>query len=140
MFGHWFTRSQFTLIPKAQYAKLGAAFPGRFTVPWESLKRQWDTVKGGRSFFDNAHEAMRDVWEFARVVGEDRHGHATPKPVAMMERIMLSSLPSGGICVEPFGGSGSTLVAAERTRRVCYTMELSPAYCDVIVSRWEQAT
>jgi DNA modification methylase len=148
MFSHWFTRSQFTLIPKVQYAKLAGAYPGHFAAPWESLKREWDVVKGGptsevqgaRSYFNNAHETMRDVWEFPRVLGEERHGHATPKPVAMMERVMLSSLPVGGVCAEPFGGSGSTLIAAERTRRVCYTMELSPAYCDVIVTRWETAT
>jgi DNA modification methylase len=83
---------------------------------------------------------MTDVWEFSRVTGEERHGHATPKPVAMMERVMLSSLPKGGLCVEPFGGSGSTLMGAERTGRVCYAMELTPAYVDVIVKRWQQFT
>ena len=74
------------------------------------------------------------------MTGEERHGHATPKPVAMMERVMKSSLPSGGLCVEPFGGSGSTLIGAEKAGRVCYTMELTPAYVDVIVKRWEQFT
>ena len=83
---------------------------------------------------------MRDVWEFSRVTGEERHGHATPKPVAMMERVMKSSLPPGGLCVEPFGGSGSTLMGAERTGRACYSMELNPVYCDVIVKRWEDFT
>jgi len=83
---------------------------------------------------------MRDVWEFSRVNGEERHGHATPKPVAMMERVMLSSLPSGGLCVEPFSGSGSTLMGAERTGRVCFAMELMPAYVDVIVKRWQDFT
>ena len=74
------------------------------------------------------------------MTGEERHGHATPKPVAMMERVMKSSLPSGGLCVEPFGGSGSTLIGAEKAGRVCYTMELTPAYVDVIVKRWQQFT
>jgi DNA modification methylase len=83
---------------------------------------------------------MTDVWEFGRVTGEDRHGHATPKPVAMMERVMKSSLPIGGLCVEPFGGSGSTLMGAEKTGRICYTMELQPCYCDVIVRRWQAFT
>jgi DNA modification methylase len=80
------------------------------------------------------------VWEFSRVTGEERHGHATPKPVAMMERVMKSSLPSGGLCVEPFGGSGSTLIGAEKAGRVCYAMELNPVYVDVIVKRWEDFT
>jgi DNA modification methylase len=83
---------------------------------------------------------MTDVWRFDRVKGGERHGHATPKPVAMMERVMKSSLPKGGLCVEPFGGSGSTLIGAEKTGRVCYTMELQNNYCDVIVKRWQDFT
>ena len=51
-----------------------------------------------------------------------------------------TSTPKGGLCVEPFGGSGSTLMGAERTSRVCYAMELTPAYVDVIVKRWQQFT
>jgi DNA modification methylase len=145
MFGHWFTRSQFTLIPREQYEKLAAAYPGCFTVLWDQLRRQWEQVKNNvrdtaRSYFNNAHDVMRDVWEFERVTGEDRHGHATPKPVAMAVRVMYSSLPEGGLCVEPFGGTGSTLIAAEQSGRICYTMELSPQYCDVIVKRWEEFT
>jgi DNA modification methylase len=60
--------------------------------------------------------------------------------VAMMERVMKSSLPKGGLCVEPFGGSGSTLMGAEKTGRICYTMELQPVYVDVIIKRWEDFT
>lgn len=148
MYSHWFTRAQFTLIPEKHYCVLAAAYPGRFSRPWNELKRDWDAVKSGptilvqrsRSYFDNAHESMSDVWEFPRVSGDERHGHATPKPVAMMERIMKSSLPKGGICVEPFGGSGSTLLAAEKTGRICYTMELQAKYVDVIVRRWKNFT
>lgn len=97
-------------------------------------------IHGARSYFDNAHEPMRDVWEFSRVTGDERHGHATPKPVAMMERVMKSSLRPGGLVIEPFGGSGATLIAAEKTGRVCYTMEMQPRYCDVIVKRWQDFT
>lgn len=148
MYSHWFTRSQFTLIPEKHYRRLAEEYPGHFERPWRELKAEWDKVKGGpnsevqgaRSFFDNAHEPMRDVWEFPRVTGDERHTHATPKPVAMMERIMKSSLRKGGLCVEPFGGSGSTLIGAEVTGRICYTMELQPRYVDVIVRRWQKAT
>jgi DNA modification methylase len=148
MYSHWFTRSQFTLIPEKHYATLRANYAGRFIRPWRQLKAEWDKVKGGptseiqgaRSYFDNAHDVMRDVWEFGRVTGEERHGHATPKPVAMMQRVMLSSLPKGGLCVEPFGGSGSTLMGAECAGRACYAMELTPAYVDVIVKRWQEFT
>jgi DNA modification methylase len=148
MYGHWFTRSQFNLIPEKRYRALAEAYPGHFARPWRDLKAEWDRVKGGptseiqgaRSYFDNAHDVMRDVWEFQRVTGDERHGHATPKPVAMMERVMKSSLPKGGLCVEPFGGSGATLMGAEKTGRVCYTMELQGHYCDVIIKRWQDFT
>lgn len=152
MYSHWFTRSQFTLIPEKHYRTLADAYPRRFLRPWVELKAEWDRVKGGgrdvingklsetRSYFDNAHDVMRDVWEFPRVTGEERHGHATPKPVAMVERVMKSSLPKGGLCVEPFGGSGSTLIGAHKTGRVCYSMELQEIYVDVIVRRWQEFT
>lgn len=152
MYSHWFTRAQFTLIPQKHYATLQAEFPGQFTRLWHDLKAEWDRVKGTgrdvingklqgvRAYFDNAHDVMRDVWEFPRVLGDDRHGHATPKPVAMMERAVKSALPVGGLCVEPFGGSGSTLMGCETTGRRCFTMELQAVYCDVIVRRWQAHT
>lgn len=148
MYAHWFTKSQFSLIPERHYDTLVEEYPGRFAKPWVELKREWDHLKGspgaalgkGRSHFDASHEPSRDVWEFGRVVGDERHGHATPKPVEMMERVMKTSLPRGGLCVEPFGGSGSTLMGAERTGRKCYTMELTPAYVDIIVRRWQEYT
>ena len=83
---------------------------------------------------------MTDVWSFTRVQGEDRHGHATPKPVDMMKRVMLSSLKDGDLCVEPFGGSGSTLMGAEVSGRRCFTVELLPQWVDVIVRRWQEYT
>ena len=73
-------------------------------------------------YFDNAHDIMYDVWQYPRVTGDDRHGHATPKPVAMIERAIKSSCAPGGIVIEPFGGSGSTLIAADNT----YTLQEVP--------------
>ena len=152
MYSHWFTRSQFTLIPAHHYATLCDAYPEAFTAPWVELKTEWDAVKGTgrdviagklegvRSYFDNVHDVMRDVWEYPRVYGDDRYGHATPKPVAMMERALRSSTPEGSVVLEPFGGSGSTLIAADRIGRSAYVMEISPGYVDVICRRWQAAT
>lgn len=148
MYGHWFTRSQFNLIPERHYLALRRAYPGNFDRPWEDLKAEWDRVKGGptseiqcaRSYFDNAHEPMTDVWKFSRVLGDDRHGHATPKPVAMMERAIKSTTKPGWLVLEPFGGSGSTLIGAAVCGRHCYAMELQPRYCDVIIRRWQAFT
>lgn len=154
MYGHWFTKSQWTLIPEKHYKTLQEHAGGKaFAKSYAELKSGRDSAKSGgehldakhsfdamRAYFDNTHENMMDVWRFPKVTGDERHGHATPKPVAMMERVMKSSLPPGGLCVEPFNGSGSTLMGAERTGRRCYSMELQPRYVDVTVERWEKHT
>ena len=140
-----FTKGGFRLILEEDYNALRNATNGRYFVrDYDELKRDYDELKrefyATRAYFDNAHDNMTDVWGFGRVTGEERHDHATPKPVEMMQRVMRSSLATGGLCVEPFGGSGSTLMGAERTGRVCYSMELQPNYCDVIVTRWQNFT
>lgn len=152
MYGHWFTRSQFHVPAAKHYAALQAAYPKHFQRPWQELKAEWDKVKGtgreiingkqasARSYFDNSHDVMRDVWEFSRVHGDERFGHSTPKPVDMIARALKSSLPEEGIVLEPFGGTGSTLMAAQTTNRIAYTMELDPHYVDVICARYQQAT
>jgi DNA modification methylase len=152
MSSHWITKSQWGLITEKSYKMLQEACDGKaFTKPYSKLKLEHDALKYGndqikdsfyasRSYFDNTHENMTDVWVYPGVKGEERHGHATPKPIEMMARIMKSSLPAGGLCLEPFAGSGSTLIAAEQTKRICYTMELTPEYCDVIIQRWENLT
>ena len=81
---------------------------------------------------------MTDVWEFGRVHGEERFGHATPKPVAMIGRAIKSSAPEGGLIFDPFSGTGTALVACELLGRVCYAMELEPAYVDVAIRRWQE--
>lgn len=64
--------------------------------------------------------------------------HPTQKPIQLIEGIM-SSLPPGSV-LDLFGGSGSTLIACEKTKRRCYMMELDPHYCSVIIKRWEEYT
>jgi DNA modification methylase len=148
MHKHWFTKSQWSFIHRDHYELLAKVCPGFFLRPWSELKAEYDKIRQGyrkyvgeyRTYFDNSHSCMTDVWDFPLVFGDDRHGHATPKPVEMMERVMRTSLPRGGLCLEPFGGSGSTLIAAEKTGRRCYTMELKPEYVDVIVRRWQKLT
>ena len=80
-----------------------------------------------------------DVWQLKRD-SRSEYLHPTQKPVAIPERAIRNSSPAKGLVYEPFGGSGSTLIAAEKTGRKCYGMELDPKYCDVIVKRWEDFT
>jgi DNA modification methylase len=149
---HYVTTSQWCFPTREKYELIQREANGRgFLKEHDQLKQEHDQLKqehdqlkqefyATRSYFDNAHDNMNEVWELNRVQGEERHGHATPKPIELMARVMKSSLPKGGLCYEPFAGSGSTLIAAEQTGRVCYTMELTPEYCDVILQRWESLT
>lgn len=66
--------------------------------------------------------------------------HPTMKPVALFARLIENSTREGESVLDLFGGSGTTLIAAEQLKRRCYMMELDPHYCDVILTRWEQFT
>ena len=76
-----------------------------------------------------------DVWEVPK---DTKYQHPTQKPVQLCERAIKNSVPSN--VLDLFLGSGSTLIACEKTGRTCYGMELDPKYCDVIVKRWEDFT
>jgi DNA modification methylase len=87
-----------------------------------------------------------NVWTYpgASSLGSDaRRGlqdHPTVKPTAMLEDALLDLTNRGDMVIDPFLGSGSTLIAAEKTGRVCRGIELDPLYVDVIVRRYEAAT
>lgn len=66
--------------------------------------------------------------------------HPTMKPIQLMAELVNNSSKPGECVYDPFGGSGSTLIACEQLNRKCAMMELSPGYCDVIVNRWETLT
>jgi DNA modification methylase len=87
-----------------------------------------------------------NVWQYAGMssFGAGRDAalalHATPKPVAMLIDAILDCSEPGDLVLDPFGGSGSTLIAAERARRRARLIEISPEYVDTIIRRWEQLT
>ena len=66
--------------------------------------------------------------------------HPTMKPVTLLARMIYNSSRTGDTVLDPFGGSGSTMMACEQLGRRCIMMELDPVYCDVIVKRWEALT
>lgn len=84
-------------------------------------------------------EEQLDIWYLHRDKSKD-YVHPTQKPVRLPERAIKKSCPMKGIVVEPFGGSGSTLLACEQLERSCYTIELDPRYCDAIIRRWQRTT
>lgn len=89
-----------------------------------------------------------NVWQYPGVNSFARRGaegnvlalHPTVKPTAMVADALMDVTRRGESVLDPFAGSGTTLMAAERTGRVAYVMELDPAYVDTIVRRWERAT
>lgn len=82
-------------------------------------------------------EFKNSVWEVLR---EPNKVHPTMKPVTLPENAINNSCPHDGNVIDLFGGSGSTLIACEKTNRKCFMMELDPYYCDVIIARWEKYT
>ena len=142
---HWFDSSQWSFVTEDVYTAWQSAANGRaFQRDYDELKRDYDELKrdfyATRAYFDNTHDSMTDVWSFPRVLGEDRHEHATPKPVAMMERAIKSSSPDAAIVYEPFSGSGTTLIACENLSRKARAVEISPAYVAVAIQRWVDVT
>lgn len=142
---HWFDSSQWTFVTEDVYEAWRLAANGKaFQRDYDELKRDYDELKrdfyATRAYFDNTHDGMTDVWSFPRVTGDDRHEHATPKPVAMMERAIKSSSPVAAIVYEPFSGSGTTLIACENLSRKARAVEISPAYVAVAIQRWVDVT
>ena len=113
-----------------------------------------DRLVLGRSHYHYRHEHVfygwkgRTSWQGSRkedsVWQEDRPQsspqHPTMKPVSLYLRAMENGSRANDIVAEPFLGSGTALIAAERTRRRCYGMEIDPRYCRVAIGRWEAFT
>lgn len=78
-----------------------------------------------------------DLWSIDR---DTEYIHPTQKPVDLIVRAIKNSSKENDLILDLFGGSGSSLIAAEQMKRKCYVMELDPKYCDVIVRRWENLT
>jgi DNA modification methylase len=95
-------------------------------------------AEGAAHVFLGPNNAV-DVWSVKKINPQSMV-HLTEKPVELAARAMRYSSRSGENVLDLFGGSGSTLMAAEQTNRHAYLMELDPLYCDVIVQRWEKFT
>jgi site-specific DNA-methyltransferase (adenine-specific) len=99
----------------------------------EPIMYAWKS--GGHRFYG---DFQTSVLEFDRPNSSKLH--PTMKPVELIARLVQNSSVVGDVLYDPFLGSGTTLIAAEQLGRKCYGMEISPAYCDVIVKRWENLT
>jgi DNA modification methylase len=106
----------------------------------------WYAVREGKSSSWCGDRKQSTVWEVANLNpfggGQEEHktGHGTQKPVALMRRAILNNTRKKEIVYDPFQGSGSTLIAAEMTDRICFGLEIDPHYVDVVITRWQELT
>ena len=88
----------------------------------------------------NPYKQMESVIQILPEQGEIIKKHPATFPVQLPAEYIKAMTDEGGSVIEPFGGSGSTLIACEQLNRKCYMAELDPKYCDVIIQRWENFT
>src|SRR5262249_13012918 len=106
----------------------------------------WYAVRKGHNAHWTGDRKQTTLWSIANrnafggSLDDTSTPHGTQKPVECMRRPILNHTPSGQGVYDPFGGSGTTLIAAETTRRRCAAMEIDPVYVDVAVLRWQSYT
>ncbi|MFV0626617.1 MAG: site-specific DNA-methyltransferase [Alphaproteobacteria bacterium] len=113
-----------------------------FTLGRADYQRQYEPILygwvGGGKHHWCGDRNQSDVWEYNKPVRNDLH--PTMKPVELVERAIKNSSKAGDLILDGFAGSGSTLIACEKSQRRCRLIELDPKYCDVILKRWEDWT
>lgn len=108
----------------------------------------WYAVRKGKHHNWQGSRKEDSVWEIAGMnamgashdVADKATGHGTQKPIECMKKPIINNSKKGESIYDPFGGSGSTLIACEKTKRKCFMMEIDPIYCSVIIKRWETYT
>jgi DNA modification methylase len=111
----------------------------RFVLGRSDYQRQYEPIwygwrEGAKRYWAGARN-QSDLWRIERAGSNDLH--PTVKPLPLIERALENSSRAGDRVLDLFLGSGSTLIACERTDRVCYGLELDAAYANVAVARWE---
>lgn len=113
-----------------------------FTLGRSDYQRQYEPIlygwpEGATRYWCGDRD-QGDVWQIKKPQKNDLH--PTMKPVELVERAIRNSSRPRNVVLDPFGGSGTTLIAAEKSGRVARLIELDPKYCDVIVRRWQDWT
>jgi DNA modification methylase len=110
---------------------------GRGDYHWEH-EPAWYVVRKGKNGHWTGDRKQTTIWRIPHQISET--GHGTQKPVECMRRPIENNSRAGDVVYEPFSGSGTTIIAAEMTGRCCHAIEISPAYVDVAVKRWQSFT
>jgi DNA modification methylase len=99
----------------------------------------WYAVRENKTGHWNGDRTQSTLWQIGKPLNSET-GHSTQKPVECMRRPIENNSSVGQAVYDPFLGSGTTLIAAEMTGRICRALEIDPGYCDVAVTRWENFT
>ena len=105
--------------------------------PPKDKKSRYLRVEKNKGVYLYSESKANTLWEVSREAGTE---HPTQKPVELAQRAIENSTQEGEIILDLFGGSGTTLIGAELTRRIAYLVELDPKYVDVIVNRYARIT
>ena len=146
----WFSDSKSAAVTAAVTA---AGYEVRNTLIWNKNVAQFGAIgaqykskhepclycfkKGHAPYWGGPNNEV-SVWDIKRCPKNEHH--PTQKPVELAERAFGNSSKAGDTVLDLFGGSGSTLIACEKTNRINRSMELDPKYCDVIIKRWQDFT
>jgi hypothetical protein len=129
-----FLSAGFRLSSTIVWAKQSAS------MGWSDYREQHEAILYG--WIGDGHRRIRDrtqttVWQIDR---ESNYQHPTQKPVALISRALRNSTLRSECVLDPFVGSGTTLIACEQLGRRCFAVDIDPKYCDVAVQRWEAYT
>jgi DNA modification methylase len=119
--------------------------PNDETFPWRGWLMKSEAIlvsSKGKGHWSEIHPFAHDCYTAnwsteTRAALQDTDWHASIKPMPVMVDIITRVSAASGLLYDPFLGSGTTLIAAERTNRRCYGMEIEPRYCDVVLRRAE---
>lgn len=146
MCSHWFTKHQWTFINRKNYKMISdyckknkiQAFEKEYDELEDEYKRKI-IFSRCLSKEDFSSWGMYGVWEFS-TEHKRLGGHAAAFPLELPTRFIKLHTYQDDLVLDPFGGTGTTLIAAEKLGRNCAIMEREPKYCDVIIERWGKIT
>ena len=145
MYGHWFTSHQWVMIDESNYNKIQNYCKKEkidaFMESYSVVRRRYDNLNIYQKTLTDEERSdwgQRAIWEIPTV--HTRDGHPAAFPVELPSRLIKMHTREGDNVIEPFCGSGTTIIACEQLNRTCFGMEFDPKYCDVIIKRWETFT
>ncbi len=113
-----------------------------FTLGWGDYRHNYEPImygwREGGTHYWCGDRGQSDTWEIKRPTANREH--PTMKPVELVEKALHNNSKSRDTILDPFGGSGTTIIACEKTGRMARVIELDPKYCDVIIRRWQAFT